>query len=166
MELESPALKGRFLTTELPGKVANFFKEMIQMNLFTKQKQTYRYQKHTYRDFLVAQCIEIHLLKQGMQLPSLIREDSTFLEATKPVQHNYWAPVLGPVLLKKSNHCNEKPTLCKELWPPLSETRESPHKTMKTQRCQKLSNKYIKLFSKNQTYGHQRENVVGGGGGG
>ena len=48
MELESPALKGRFLTTELPGKVANFFKEMIQMNLFTKQQQTYRYQKHTY----------------------------------------------------------------------------------------------------------------------
>ena len=137
---------------------------MIQMNLFTKQKQTYRYQKHTYRDFLEAQCIGIHLLKQGMQLPSLIREDSTFLEATKPVQHNYWAPVLGPVLLKKSNHCNEKPTLCKELWPPLSETRESPHKTMKTQRCQKLSNKYIKLFSKNQTYGDQRENMVGVGG--
>ena len=119
---------------------------MIQMNLFTKQKQTYRYQKHTYRDFLEAQCIGIHLLKQGMQLPSLIREDSTFLEATKPVQHNYWAPVLGPVLLKKSNHCNEKPTLCKELWPPLSETRESPHKTMKTQRCQKLSNKYPGLL--------------------
>ena len=89
MELESPALKGRFLTTEPWGKVANFFKEMIQMNLFTKQKQTYRYQKHTYRDFLEAQCIGIHLLKQGMQLPSLIREDSTFLVATKPVQHNY-----------------------------------------------------------------------------
>ena len=47
MELESPALKGRFLTTEPWGKVANFFKEMIQMNLFTKQKQTYRYQKET-----------------------------------------------------------------------------------------------------------------------
>ena len=53
MELESLALKGRFLTTEPLGKVPNFFKEMIQMNLFTKQKQTYRYQKQTYRDFLV-----------------------------------------------------------------------------------------------------------------
>ena len=38
---------------------------------------------------LVVQWLRIHLPMQGMQAPSLVREDSTGPKATKPVGHDY-----------------------------------------------------------------------------
>ena len=38
---------------------------------------------------LAAQWLRIHLPMQETQVPALVREDSTFCRATKPVRHNY-----------------------------------------------------------------------------
>ena len=66
---------------------------------------------------------------QETQVQSLIQEDPTYLKATKPVHHNYWAcaleprnhnyelmcynfwslRALDPVLWNRRWHCNEKP---------------------------------------------------------
>ena len=40
---------------------------------------------------LVAQWLGVRLPMQGTQFWALVREDPTFLEATKPMHHNYWA---------------------------------------------------------------------------
>ena len=78
---------------------------------------------------LMVQWTEIHLPMQGTQIPSLGREDSTHLGATKFVHHNCWAGssepasrsywacmlqllmlmCLEPVLCNKRSHHNEKP---------------------------------------------------------
>ena len=78
---------------------------------------------------LVVQWLRVHLPMQGTQVPTLVWEDPTCREATKPVHHNYWAcalePVshncwahvpqllkaacLEPVLCNKRSHCHEKP---------------------------------------------------------
>ena len=83
---------------------------------------------------LVAQWLRIRLPMQGTRVRALVREDSTYCRATKPVHHNYWAcalepashnywahvpqllkPVhLEPVLHNKRSHCNEKPVCCNE----------------------------------------------------
>ena len=57
------------------------------------------------------------LAMHGTPVRSLVQEDSTYLGATKPVCHDYWAWVpqplkptwLNPVLHNRSR-CNEKPT--------------------------------------------------------
>ena len=66
---------------------------------------------------LVAQWLRIRLPMQGTWVWSLVREDPTCSEATKPVCHKYWACMLQllkparlePVLRNKRNHHNEKP---------------------------------------------------------
>ena len=80
-------------------------------------------------NFPVAQWLRIRLPMQGIWVRSLVREDPTWLGATKPVCHNYWActleptshnywarvpqllkPVcLEPILRNKRSHHNEKP---------------------------------------------------------
>ena len=40
---------------------------------------------------LVVQWLRIQLPMQGTWVPSLVREDPTCCEATKPMHHNYWA---------------------------------------------------------------------------
>ena len=40
--------------------------------------------------------VENSLPMQGMQAPSLVREDSTGSKATKPVGHDYWASTIEP----------------------------------------------------------------------
>ena len=63
----------------------------------------------------------IHLPMQGTRIPSLVQEDPTCREATKPtpIEHyNYWAHVpqvlkaacLEQKLHNKRSQCNEKPT--------------------------------------------------------
>ena len=45
---------------------------------------------------LVVQWLRIHLPVQGTRVWSLVQEDPTCCEATKPVRHNYWACALEP----------------------------------------------------------------------
>ena len=59
------------------------------MNLSTKQKQTHRHGEQTCGTSLVAQWLRIHLPMQGTQVRSLVWEDPTCHEATKPVHHKY-----------------------------------------------------------------------------
>ena len=47
---------------------------------------------------LVAQRLRICLLMQGTQVRSLVLEDLTFSEASKPVCQNYWACSLEPTI--------------------------------------------------------------------
>ena len=94
---------------------------------------------------LVAQWLRIYLLMQGTQVRALVREDSTFHGATKPVRHNwacalepvshnYWGCMpqllkpahLEPMLLSKRSHRNEKPAHCNEEQPLLAATGEKP----------------------------------------
>ena len=78
---------------------------------------------------LVVQWLRICLPMQGTRVPSLVREDPTYLGAPKPVCHDYWAcalePVshnywarmlqlLKPVLRNKRSHHSEKPAQRKE----------------------------------------------------
>ena len=94
------------------------------------------------RSSLVTQWIRIHLPRQGTQVRSLGREDSTCYGISKPVCHNCWGPVLQllkptylePVLCNKGSHCNEKLTHHKAEQPLLSSTRESRMKATKTER--------------------------------
>ena len=53
------------------------------------------------RDFLVVLCLGIYLPMQGTWVPSLVREDPSSLDATRPMNHN-WARVLQP--LKPAQH--------------------------------------------------------------
>ena len=51
------------------------------------------------------------LTSAGPLVRSLLREDSTWHRAAKPVLHNYWSLChLKPVLPNERNHGNEKPT--------------------------------------------------------
>ena len=78
---------------------------------------------------------------QGAWVQSLVQEDSTCHEATKPMHHNYWACVLQgmkpkclqPVLRNKASHRNEKPEDHNEEQPLITAIRESPCKATKTQ---------------------------------
>ena len=45
---------------------------------------------------LVVQWLRIRLPMQGTQVQSLVQEDPTCCEATKPMHHNYWACGLEP----------------------------------------------------------------------
>ena len=88
--------------------------------------------------------IRIHLPTQGIQVRSLVQEDSTCHGATKLVWHSYWAcklqilksMCLEPVICNKRRHRNEKPMHCNQKYSPLSATRESLHKAMNTQHSQ------------------------------
>ena len=65
------------------------------------------------RTSLVSQWVIICLPMQGTRVWSLVQEDPTGWGATKPVNHNYWAHTLEPVLHhKRRSHCNEKPEHC------------------------------------------------------
>ena len=94
------------------------------------------------RSSLVTQWIRIHLPRQGTQVRSLDREDSTCCGISKPVCHNCWGPMLQllkptylePVLCNKGSHCNEKLTHHNAEQPLLSSTRESRMKATKTER--------------------------------
>ena len=50
---------------------------------------------------LVIQGLRIHLPMQGTHVQSLVQEDPTWLEATKPVCHNYWTRAVEPMLRNK-----------------------------------------------------------------
>ena len=103
--------------------MGNLILKMIQVNLFTKQKQTYRYQKTNLWASLVAQRLRIHLPRQETRVWALVWEYPTCHGATKCLRHNYWACALEPVshtywarvpqLLKPAHLepilCNEKP---------------------------------------------------------
>ena len=64
------------------------------------------------RSSLVTQWIRIHLPRQGTQVRSLDREDSTCCGISKPVCHNCWGPMLQllkptylePILQNKRNN--------------------------------------------------------------
>ena len=75
---------------------------------------------------------------QETRVWSLIQEDPTCLEVTKPVHRNsracalepgtcsYWSPkALEPVLSSRRSHCGERPSHCREEWPLLSAATES-----------------------------------------
>ena len=105
---------------------------------------------------LVVQWLRIRLPMQGTWVQSLVREDPTCCGATKLVCHNYWACALEhashnywacvpqllkpahlkPVIRNKRSCHNERPVHCKEEYPLLTTTRESPHAATKTQRSQ------------------------------
>ena len=93
------------------------------------------------RSSLVTQWIRIHLPRQGTQVRSLGREDSTCYGISKPVCHNCWGPVLQllkptylePVLCNKGSH-HKKLTHHNAEQPLLSSTRESRMKATKTER--------------------------------
>ena len=103
------------------------------------------------RSSLVAQWIRIHLPMQWTQVQSLVREDSTCCETSKPVCHNCWVPMLQllkstylePVLCNKRSHLNEKPTHHNAEQPLLSSTRESRMKATKTERPAQLKIKQV-----------------------
>ena len=68
---------------------------------------------------LVAQWTRICQTMQGTWVWSLIWEDPTCLEVTKPMCHCYWAlPTLEPVLYNKRNHQMRCPSIA---------TKSSPH---------------------------------------
>ena len=94
---------------------------------------------------------------QETQVPSLIREDFTCWEATKPVYHNYWACV--PQLLKPRSPraCalqQEKPlhweaqALQLESSPRWPQLEKSLQAATKTQCSQKQTNKQINMIKK------------------
>ena len=116
-----------------------------------------QYQNQLNRASLVAQWLRIHLPMQGTRVRALVREDPTCLGATGPVCHNYWAcalepashnywacepqllkpACLEPVLCNGRGHRSERPMCCREEWPPLAATGESPHTATGTQHSQK-----------------------------
>ena len=65
-------------------------KRIISKNLWTHLKNTAR------GTSLVVQWMRICLAAQGTLVWSLVREDSTYHGAAKPVCHNRWASTLGP----------------------------------------------------------------------
>ena len=66
-----PALPGRFLATETPGKSKNCGLKLVL------------------RTSLVVQWFEIHLPMQGTWVQFLVQEDSTCHVATQPMHHTY-----------------------------------------------------------------------------
>ena len=46
----------------------------------------------------------------GVRVQSLVQEDPTYHEATKPVLHNCWAHSLETELYNGGSYCKEKPT--------------------------------------------------------
>ena len=58
---------------------------------------------------LVVQWLRIHPPMQGTQVRSLVWEDPTCHEASKPMYRNHWARALESMLHNKRNHRNEKP---------------------------------------------------------
>ena len=49
---------------------------------------------------LVVQWLKIHLPMQGTWAQSLVHKDSTYLRATKPMRHNYWAHIIQSLCLQ------------------------------------------------------------------
>ena len=92
----------------------------------------------TCRASLVAQWLRICLPMQGTWVQSLVREDPTGHEATKPVHHNYWARAPRARAPQQ-----EKPPQWEAHAPQqrVAATRESPRTATKTQHSQKYINK-------------------------
>ena len=87
---------------------------------------------------LVVQWLRICLPMQGIQVRSLVQEDSTCHGATKPVRHNYRARFALEPVLRKRSHGNEKPMRHSlQRAGPAHHTRESLDAAMKTQHGQK-----------------------------
>ena len=75
----------------------------------TTQKDKQPNFKMAKEDFSDGPVVESLPPRQRTQAGSLVREDATGREATKPVHRNYWARALESVLRNKKRHCNEKP---------------------------------------------------------
>ena len=106
------------------------------------------------RTFLVVQWIRTHLPRQGIQVRSLVWEDSTCCRAAKPVCHSYWAhlqQLLKPVRLepelRKRSHCSETPAYHQQRVLPVDTTRESPCKAMKARCNQKKKKNKKKVYN-------------------
>ena len=56
------------------------------------------------RTILVVQWLRMLLPMQGTQVQSLVWEDPTCCESTKPLSYNYGAHALEPVLMNKRSH--------------------------------------------------------------
>ena len=93
----------------------------------------------------MVQWIGIHLPGQGIQVWSLVQENSTCLGATKLIHRNSWAHTpelpscncwsphaLGPLQRNRRSHHNGKPTLHSEEEPHSSQL-EKTHTAVKTQ---------------------------------
>ena len=77
------------------------------------------------RTSLVVQWLGICLTLQRTLVQSLVREDSTCREATKPMCQDYWACALELMLHNKRSHCNKKSTHRKESSLPCCNYRKS-----------------------------------------
>ena len=95
--------------------------------------------------------LRVHLAMQGSPVQSLVLKESTWLEATKPVCHNYWAHTLEPlshshwslctpepVLCNRRSHCNGNTAHCNYRLDPTPATRGSPRAAMRAQCSQQI----------------------------
>ena len=131
-------------------KCINILKTLYWQNiasfLFTCESDKYTFTvKNLNRISLEEQWIRIHLPKQRTRVQSLLREDSTYNGATRPLCHNYWActpksPHTSTIEAPLPITCAlpEKPVHHSKETPPLAETRESPCAATKTQCNQKI----------------------------
>ena len=88
---------------------------------------------------------------QETWVQSLIREDSTFWEAIKPMGGNYWACALEPAWGNYWTLCTESLCSATREYPRLSATRESLHSNEAP--AQPKINKYINIFKTNKGTG-------------
>ena len=109
------------------------------------------------KGFPGVQWLRISLPTQRTQVQSLLQEDPTCLQATKPVptateplRRNYW----GPRAWSHPGHPSGRPTHCNEAWPPRAASRESPRAAVKTSTA-KTQNKYILKKKKKKRKGHR-----------
>ena len=95
------------------------------------------YSRQHERDFLVVQWLRILLPMQGIQVWSLVWEESTFCGATKLMCHNPWACLPRACALQQEKPLQWEAGALSEEQPLLAATRESLCATAKTQCNQK-----------------------------
>ena len=96
---------------------------LLSLSCFMSTMQIKYEYKTTIWDFLVVQWLRIRLPMQGTQVRSLVREDPTCHEATKPVCYSYWAWALEAT---NHNYWAHTPQLLKPRHlTPCSATREA-----------------------------------------
>ena len=94
-------------TTSAPGgerKVPQSLQQDFQLGMSAQLRIT--------RGTSLIQWLIVHLARQGTPVQSLVLKDSTWLEATKPVCHNYWAHTLEPLSHNYWSLCTPEPMLC------------------------------------------------------
>ena len=67
----------------------------VSLHITSLNTSVFLYRKVISRAFLVVQWLRNHLSMQGTQVQSLVREDAISHRENKPMDHNYWACVLG-----------------------------------------------------------------------